>query len=130
MSWDAYRNQLMAVESVTEAGIFGLDGSTWTSTEGLKGVTAEQIKILSGSSADMNTNGPKIGKMKCMLLRDERQDTQSFCMHLKTSASDGKLAVCVGQTNKALVVVVGSGLGSKLSGPVFGVVKYLRETGY
>uniref|UniRef100_G3N821 Profilin n=1 Tax=Gasterosteus aculeatus aculeatus TaxID=481459 RepID=G3N821_GASAC len=115
MSWDAYRDQLTAVESVTEAGIFGLDGSTWSSTPGLTGVTAPQIKILAGSSADMNINGPKIANMKCMLLRDERQDTQSFCMHLKTSASDGKLAVCVGQSNKGTETKGGD---SSLCGPV------------
>ncbi|KAM6894611.1 profilin-like [Lycodopsis pacificus] len=129
MSWDPYRDQLKAVDSVTEVGIFGLDGSTWSKTEGIT-MTPEQIKALSGDSRCMHECGPKIGNIKCMFLRDQRQDSQSFCMHLKTSESDGKLAVCVGQTNTAIVVVFGSGLGSLLSGPVFKIVSYLRETGY
>ncbi|XP_075941167.1 profilin-like [Anarhichas minor] len=129
MSWDAYRDQLKAVESVTEVGIFGVDGSTWSKTDGMT-MTLEQIKALSGDSHSMHECGPKIGNIKCMFLRDQRQDPQSYCMHLKTSESDGKLAVCVGQTKTAIVVVFGSGIGSLLAGPVFKIVSYLREAGY
>ncbi|KAK9525195.1 hypothetical protein VZT92_017517 [Zoarces viviparus] len=129
MSWDQYRDQLKAVESVTEAGIFGKDGSTWSKSDGMT-ITPEQIKVLCGDSKSMQACGPKIGNIKCMFLRDHRDDDQSYCMHLKTSESDGKLAVCVGETKQAIVVVFGSGLGSLLSGPVFKIVDYLRKSNF
>ncbi|XP_068569140.1 profilin-like [Cebidichthys violaceus] len=129
MSWDAYRDQLKAVETVTEVGIFGLDGSTWSKTDGMP-MMPEQVKVLCGDSQCMRECGPKIGTIKCMLLRDERNDEKSCCMHLKTSTSDGKLAVCVGYSKTAILVVFGSGHGNLLSGPVFKMVNYLREAGY
>ncbi|XP_034413265.1 profilin-like [Cyclopterus lumpus] len=129
MSWDLHLDRLK-VETVTEAGIFGLDGSIWASTEGLKNVTGEQIKILAGESAAMYSCGPKVGAMKCVMLKDDREDLNSLCLHLKTSAADGNLAVCVGKSIQAIVLVIGTGAGNQLSIPVYQLVSYLRGVGY
>ncbi|XP_054457360.1 profilin-like [Anoplopoma fimbria] len=128
-SWDQYLDRLK-VPSVTEAAIYGLDGNVWATTKGLEGLTVEQIKYLAGSSEPMSMSGPKLGNMKCMLLKDDRSNPMSLCLHLRTSQADGKLPVCVGKTHKALLIVIGSASGGQLTDAIYKLVTYLKNNNY
>ncbi|XP_074480589.1 profilin-1 [Sebastes fasciatus] len=126
MSWDAYITTLTAGGVITEAAIYGFDGSIYAASEGLKGITVEQVKSLAGPSCHMNECGPTVGNIKCMLVKDDRENDQSFCLHLKGNKNSGLQTVCVGRTKTAIVIAIAPP-SANIANTVFLTTKYLRD---
>ncbi|KAM4537456.1 profilin-1 [Odontesthes bonariensis] len=140
MSWDQYITNLMAPEGgkelVSEAAICGTAGgseSVWAK-KGLDNLSVEEIKKLAGDRSGFPQNGVYISGQKCRLLRDEMDIDQRFMLQLKTAADGEGLAygVCVGKTKTAIIIAKGNkdvGNG-QLSTKVYGILEYLRKSGY
>ncbi|XP_037619108.1 profilin-2-like [Sebastes umbrosus] len=127
MSWDDHIASLRFGGLITEAAICGFDGSVWAASESLKGIiTAEQVKCLIGPSSAMTECGPTVGNIKCMFVKDDRDNEQSFCLHLKGNKNSGLQTVCVGKTSKAIVIGIAPPNAS-IAQRVFTTTKLLRD---
>lgn len=60
------------------------------------------MKKLTSNRSDFGQNGPKIGGLKCRLIRDNMDTDGMFCLDLKTSqdTEGNTYNVCVGKTQK------------------------------
>ena len=105
--------------------------SVWASS-GLN-VTPEEIKALSGDSKVFAQCGPKIGGVKCRMLRDNKETDGMFSIDFKTSAdAEGNTySVCVGFTHTALIIAMGTkeASGGQISSKLYSIISYLRGAG-
>merc|ERR1712035_52849 len=109
-----------------------MDGSVWAKSTGMGEITAEEIKALAGTAANLQACGPKIAGKKFMLVRDDTGNEQSYSM-IFSGRSDGvERSVCVGRSTKALIIGLSKPdiKGNALVKNVFNIAKYMRDTGY
>ncbi|KAM8746944.1 profilin-1-like [Acanthopagrus schlegelii] len=137
MSWDQYITNLKADSQVLDAAIWGCEKgaeSKWAGGAGLDSITVDEIKRLVGDRSAFRQCGPHIAGNKCMLLTDNMDTEGVHCLNLKTAADaeGNRYSVCVGKTNKALIIVKGTkdANGGHLAEKVYQTVKYLREQQY
>ncbi|ORX62631.1 Profilin/allergen [Hesseltinella vesiculosa] len=126
MSWQQYvDNNLIGTNQVSEAAIYGLNGTLWASSPGFTLAANEVTELIGGfSNSDVIiANGIHLNSVKYLTLRaDERS------IYAKKSA-DG---ACIVKTNQAILVGVykeGMQPGS-CTKVVEGLADYLISVGY
>merc|ERR1712035_77369 len=137
MSWEAYITSVIGGEPspFEHAAVCGRDPgseSVWAKSANMGEITVDEIKALAGTASSLQACGPKIAGKKYMLVRDDTANEQSYSM-IFSGRSDGvERSVCVGRSNKALVIGVSKPdvKGNALVKNVFTTVKHLRDANY
>lgn len=97
MSWDAYKDNLLGSKCLCEAALFGLDGSVWTCSPGLKSVTPAEAKALVQGFDNPSgiQSGVYIGGTKYMFLRSTSDEIYG---------KKGQSGVSIAKTNQCMIV--------------------------
>lgn len=122
MSWDAYTNQLKAEDCVSEAVIFGSNGSIWTTT-GIS-LSQDEIKAIDkGFEAKLMSSGIMVGGKKFMFLR---------CDGESMFGRQGQDGVTIYKTTQAYILSTYSeGMTSAANSMVVGkMADYLKSINY
>ncbi|KAM9414354.1 profilin-1-like [Pholidichthys leucotaenia] len=133
MSWDSYIQSLMATGCLQKAAIFGLDGTPWAKSDGFD-LSCEEVKELLGDRSKFLQCGPKIGGLKCRVLRDLFDDDVDGRLDMKTASDDqgNTYGVCVCKTKQALLIVMGNqgASGGQVTTSVLKVADHLKQCNY
>ncbi|KAI0218681.1 Profilin [Lamellibrachia satsuma] len=99
MSWDPFRDNLVASGHVTKAALCGLDGSVWTQTPGMDLKQPEVVTLVNGlsDSSVLTANGIHLGGQKYIYLRSD--DTQ-----IQGRKGDGGCSIA--KANTCLVIAI------------------------
>ncbi|XP_033465536.1 profilin-1 [Epinephelus lanceolatus] len=135
MSWDSYITNLTAHIMIDDAAIWGKtpgQESQWAASPGLSNISVGEIKRLAGDTNALRSNGPTIGGMKCMFIRDNSDDPHILSMDLKSVKDEqgNTRCVCVGVSKTALVIAKGSkeSNGGTLAEEVYKIVNHLKNS--
>ncbi|CAF90257.1 unnamed protein product [Tetraodon nigroviridis] len=139
MSWEGYLTRLKGTDGsgtqpIAEAAIWGQNPlSVWATTDGLKDIKAEELQLLSKDRHALQ-QGMTIGGHRCVLLRDDLDTEDIFTINLKTraDAQGNRYCISIGKSKQAFIIVKGalSAQGGQVPNMMYGVLKYLRESGY
>lgn len=97
MSWDAYRDSLIANNILKFAAVVGHDGGTWTTSAGFN-VTPDEVKALLGglnNSELLQASGVHINGVKYMYIQSDATQIQG---------KKGATGVSVAKAGKCLVI--------------------------
>lgn len=98
MSWDSYRDSLIATGCVDKAAVCGADdGAIWSQSPAFNVTPAEAKAIVSGlkNPEPLRTSGVHLGGIKYMYLQSD--DTQ-------IQAKKGSSGVAVAKSNKCIII--------------------------
>lgn len=97
MSWDSYRDNLIASGAVKQASIVGHEGGVWTTSPGLNITTDEVRTLMSGFSnaGALQSGGVIIGGSKYMYLQSDDGQIQG---------KKGASGVSIAKAGKCLVI--------------------------
>ncbi|KAK5848030.1 hypothetical protein PBY51_005686 [Eleginops maclovinus] len=138
MSWDEYIDNLMAPEKnvtiLIGAAICGQDGSLWAASPDMKKITPDEIKKLIGKTTSFHQCGPTVAGLKCMMLKDQYDDSKCPCLQLKSrpDADGATYNIVVGKSIQAVVVAKGTkeSNAAQVTKKVYTMVDYLQSKGY
>ncbi|XP_078139428.1 profilin-1-like [Centroberyx gerrardi] len=134
--WYAYLDILANFEPeagnlLMESAIVGLDGRMWAGRGMLGKITADEVKTLTGSDrASLFMNGPKVGGVKCTMVRDWFiQDGTMHLKTLKTPLDNESYCIFIAKTKTALIFAKGNPTvhGGNLEKRVMFVGDYLKN---
>ena len=128
MSWNGYIDTLLASQVVSEAAIFGKDGSQWAASPGLN-ITPQEMQVINacfknGKADPLQAGGVKLAGKKYMFLTM----TPDNIIFKKSSNGGGS----IGASAQAVVVALykeGMQPGA-CNTKVMGMIDYLKGAGY
>lgn len=97
MSWDSYRDNLIASGAVKQAAVVGHEGGAWTTSPGLN-ITPDEVRTLMAGFSNAGTlqaNGVRVGGQKYMFLQSDDNQIQG---------KQGATGVSIAKAGKCLVI--------------------------